>query len=53
MNEYEISLHIENKKYVDVLMVALARQGYEVYLNEEEGVVCFKTYDDEVKQIER
>jgi hypothetical protein len=51
MNEYEISLHIENKK--DVLMVALARQGYEVYLNEEEGVVCFKTYDDEVKQIKR
>ena len=51
MNEYEIALHINNKKYVDSLLVALARQGYEVYLNEEEEVVCFKTYDDEVKKI--
>jgi hypothetical protein len=51
MNEYEISLHINNRKYVDSLLVALARQGYEVYLNDEEEVVCFKTYDDEVKKI--
>ena len=53
MNEYEICLHINNRKYVDSLLVALARQGYEVYLNDEEEVVCFKTYDDEVKKITR
>ena len=53
MNEYEISLHINDKKYIDSLVVSLVRQGYEVYFNDEENVVCFKTYDDEVKKIER
>lgn len=51
MNEYEISLHINNRKYIDSLVVSLVRQGYEVYFNDEEEVVCFKTYDDEVKKI--
>lgn len=51
MNEYEICLHINNKKYVDTLLVALARQGYEVCLVDEDEVVCFKTYDDEVRKI--
>jgi hypothetical protein len=52
MNEYEISLHINDKKYIDSLVVSLVRQGYEVYYNDEEDVVCFKTYDDdEVKKI--
>jgi hypothetical protein len=51
MNEYEISLHINDKKYIDSLVVSLVRQGYEVYYNDEEEVVCFKTYDDEVKKI--
>ena len=51
MNEYEICLHINNKKYVDALLVALARQGYEVYLADEEELVCFKTYEDEVTKI--
>jgi hypothetical protein len=53
MNEYEISLHINDKKYIDSLVVSLVRQGYEVYFNDEEDVVCFKTYGDEVKKIER
>ena len=53
MNEYEICLHIKNKKYEDSLVVSLVRQGYEVYFNDEEQVVCFKTYEDEVTKIER
>lgn len=53
MNEYEICLHIKDKKYIDSLVVSLVRQGYEVYFNNEEELVCFKTYEDEVTKIER
>ena len=53
MNEYEIRLHINDKKYIDSLVVSLVRQGYEVWFDEGEDVVCFKTYDDEVRKIEQ
>ena len=44
-------MRINDKKYIDSLVVSLVRQGYEVYFNDEEEAVCFKTYDDEVKKI--
>lgn len=51
MNEYEICLHVNDKKYIDSLVVSLVRQGYEVYFDNEEELVCFKTYGDEVTKI--
>ena len=48
---YEISIHILNKDYVDSLIVALARQGYAPYVNEDEEVVCFETNDEELTEI--
>ena len=53
MNEYEIRLHINDKKYIDSLVVSLVRQGYEVYFDDDEEVVYFQTYDDEVRKIEQ
>jgi len=55
MKEYEVALKISDEKYVDSLIIALVRQGYEVYYNSEEGkgLVCFKTYDEEVTEIKR
>jgi hypothetical protein len=48
---YELSIEILNKDYVDQLIVALVRQGYNVYLNEEEGVVCCTITDDELIEL--
>lgn len=53
MKEYEVAININNKKYIDSLVVSLVRQGYEVYYNKDEGKVCFKTYDDEVREVKR
>lgn len=55
MKEYEIAIKISDEKYVDNLIIALVRQGYEVYYNDEEGkgLVCFKTYNEEVREIKR
>ena len=53
MKEYEIAIKIEDKNYVDSLIVSLVRQGYEVYYNKDEDVVCFKTYDEEVTEIKK
>jgi len=38
---HEVAITIIDKSYVDVLIVALVRQGYEVYYNDDEGCVCF------------
>ena len=51
MRKYEISIGILNKDYVDNLIVALVRQGYDVYLNEEENVVCFTIMEEDIKEI--
>ena len=50
---YEISINILNKDYVDSLIVSLVRQGYDVYLNEEENVVCFTLCEDELTKIKK
>lgn len=55
MKEYEVAIKIDDERYIDSLVISLVRQGYEVYFNNEEGkgLVCFKTYDEEVKEIKR
>lgn len=37
MKRIEISIHILDKNYIDSLIVAPVRQGYEVYYNEDEN----------------
>ena len=51
MKRYEISIAILNKDYVDSLIVALVRQGYDVYLNEEDNVVCFSAAEEDVTEL--
>jgi hypothetical protein len=53
MKEYEVAIKIENNEYIDSLVISLVRQGYEVYYNDDEDVVCFKTYDEEVREIKK
>ena len=47
---YEITIDITDDRYTDMLIVALARQGYSPYLSEQ-GDVCFTTTEDEVWEI--
>lgn len=51
MKRYEIKIEILNKDYVDNLIVALVRQGYDVYLNEEENVICFTIMEEDIKEV--
>lgn len=51
VKEYEIGLEIDDEKYLDSLAIALIRQGYEVYYNKDSRNLCFKTYDEEVREI--
>ena len=53
MKEYEVAIKIDNNDYIDTLVISLVRQGYEVYYNDDEDVVCFKTYDEEVREIKK
>jgi hypothetical protein len=53
MKEYEVAIKIDDNDYIDTLVISLVRQGYEVYYNDDENVVCFKTYDEEVREIKR
>ena len=53
MKEYEVAIKIDDNDYIDTLVISLVRQGYEVYYNDDEDVVCFKTYDEEVRGIKR
>ena len=51
MKRYEIKIEILNKEYVDNLIVALVRQGYDVYLREEDNVVCFTIMEEDITEI--
>ena len=53
MKEYEVSINITDNNYIDTLVISLVRQGYEVYYNKDEDLVCFKTYDEEVREVKR
>ena len=50
---YEIKILIENEKYVDSLIVALVRQGYDVYLDYDKEHVCFTAPDYEVQKTDQ
>ena len=51
MKRYELSINITDEKYIDNLIVALVHQGYSVYYNKDEKVVCFEVGDDELREI--
>ena len=48
---YEMKIQVLDPAYVDSLIVALVRQGYGVYYNEDENVVCYTISDDELTEI--
>lgn len=49
--KFEIKIGILNKDYSDSLIVALARQGYAPYINEEDNIICFTIGEDELREI--
>ena len=44
IDEAEVIISINEPEYKDALIIALVRQGYEVYMTID-GDVAFKTYD--------
>lgn len=48
---YELTIDIINKDYVDVLIVALARQGFAPYVNEENNIVGFSINEENLTKI--
>ena len=48
---YEIAINITDPDYIDSLITAIVRQGYAVYFNPDEKVVCFTATEDEVTEL--
>lgn len=48
---FEIRIEIFDGNYIDSLIVALARQGYAPYYNQEEHCVCFTASDEDITEI--
>ncbi|MFH0805996.1 MAG: hypothetical protein V1901_03925 [Patescibacteria group bacterium] len=48
--EYEFKIKILNKDYINILIVALARQGYAPYITEENDV-CITINEEELEEI--
>lgn len=46
---HQVSITIEDERYIDQLIVALVRQGLECYLSFDKTEICFTT--DEVFEI--
>lgn len=46
MKRYELSIEILNKDYIDNLIVALVRQGYAVYLGDDDQIHFEVTEED-------
>lgn len=53
MSKYELSIEILDKDYIDTLIVSLVRQGYSVYYNETEQVVCCTITDGELTKLDK
>jgi len=51
MKRYELKIDIINKDYVDKTIVALVRQGFDVYINEDENVICCTVTEDILEEI--
>jgi hypothetical protein len=47
----QVSINIIDKDYIDSLIVALVRQGYDVFYNSDDNVVGFNTLDSELTAI--
>jgi hypothetical protein len=50
--KYEVAIGILDGKYADSMIIALVRQGYSVYYNEDLKCVCFTATDGEITAIE-
>lgn len=48
---YEIPIYIIDKDYIDTLIVALVRQGHDVYYNEDDNRVCFTMDEGDMNKI--
>jgi len=51
MKRFELSMRVLDKEYVDTLIVSLVHQGYDIYYNAEEGVVCMTIDESELIEI--
>jgi hypothetical protein len=49
--QYEVAIKITDNKHVNNLIISLVRQGYSVYYNDDENVVCFTATDEEVTEL--
>ena len=50
---YEINIKIIDKNYVDSLIIALVRQGYEVYLSQDFDCICYGATDEDVREVKK
>ena len=48
---FEISVDVSDSEYIDPLVISLVRQGYEVYYNSSESLVCFIVEEQNVTEI--
>ena len=48
---YEIKIEIIDERYLDTLLVSLARQGYAPYYNHEYRALYFTAYDTDMTEI--
>jgi hypothetical protein len=53
MERYELKLGIIDEDYADDLIIALVRQGYSVYYNADEKLVCCTITDDDITEVSR
>ena len=51
MKRYELSIEIDDKEYVDTLIVALARQGFSPYIAYDKKCVCIQIDDTMMEEI--
>jgi len=50
MKQYELGIEILDKNYVDNLIISLVRQGYAVYLGED-NKVYFEIAEEDLREI--
>ena len=48
---YELRIGILDEKYIDQLVIALARQGYAPYISDGRKSVCFEISGDELTEL--
>lgn len=51
MNRCEIAIKILDPDYINSLIISLVRQGYDVYYNSDENIVCFTISGEEITEI--